>query len=56
MDVRQKYLRELKEQGILIVVWISGDDSDADLHTKNLSGPTFEKHYETYFGKDNYMS
>ena len=35
-------------------VWISGEENGADLYTKNLFGPLFEKYYETYFGKDEY--
>ena len=54
VDVRQNYLRELKEQGILIVVWMPGDKNDADMHTKNLAGPALEKHARVYFGKDKY--
>jgi hypothetical protein len=54
VDVRQNFLRELKEDGILLVKWIPGPSNDADLHTKNLSGPDFEKHVETYTGKDEY--
>ena len=54
VDVRQNYLRELKEQGILLVVWIPGDKNDADMHTKNLAGPDLEKHARVYFGDDKY--
>ena len=54
VDVRQNFLRELKEDGILIIRWISGDENDTDIHTKNLAGPLFEKHARTYFGSDEY--
>ena len=54
VDVRQNFLRELKEDGILIIRWISGDENDTDIHTKNLAGPLFEKHARTYFGNDEY--
>ena len=43
VDVRQNWLRELKENGILIVQWIPGPENNADMHTKNLGGPSFEK-------------
>jgi hypothetical protein len=55
VDVRYYFLRELKEQGLLIVNWISTEDNSADLYTKNLQGPTFEKHAKTYVGTDEYM-
>ena len=54
VDVCQNYLRELKEQGILLVVWIPGDKNDADIHTKNLAGLDLEKHARVYFGDDKY--
>jgi len=54
VDVRQNFLRELKEAGILIVKWIPGPKNDADLHTKNLAATDFEKHVAVYTGKDEY--
>ena len=56
VDVRQNWLRELKEEGILIVQWIPGSENDADMHTKNLGGPSFEKFCKVYYGNDEYMS
>ena len=46
MVVRYAYLRELNKNGLIVVKWISTDDNLADLLTKNLDGPTFEKHTE----------
>ena len=54
VDVRQNFLQELIKNGILLVKWIPGPTNDADLHTKNLAGPGFEKHVEVYTGKDEY--
>ena len=54
VDVRQNFLRELKEAGILIVKWIPGPKNDVDLHTKNLAATDFEKHVAVYTGKDEY--
>ena len=56
VDVRQNFLRELKEQGILKVVWVPGSQNDADMHTKNLGGPELDKHGRVYFGDDKYNS
>ena len=53
-SVRLNYLRELKEQGIMVFQWISGDSNDADMHTKNVPGPLLEKHSRVYFGEDEY--
>ena len=54
VDVRQNFLRKLKEDGILIVKWISGPTNNADLHTKNLADSDFENHAAVYIGKDEY--
>ena len=42
------FIRELKEAGTLKIVWIQGDDNNADLHTNNLGGPEYEKHVSEY--------
>lgn len=52
--MRQNYLRELKEEGNILVKWVPGKDNDADVHTKNLAGPDLEKHARVYFGDDEY--
>ena len=44
VEVRQYFLREMKEQGLIVVKWCSGDSNESDLFTKNLGGPDFEKH------------
>jgi hypothetical protein len=54
-SIRQNFLRELEEQQIITVKWISTDDNSADLFTKNLPGPTFERHTAIYCGCDEYM-
>ena len=42
------FLRELKEQGIIKVEWIATEENNADLFTKNLQGPLFERHTSVY--------
>ena len=44
IEVRQYFLRDLKEQGLVEVEWIPGATNCSDLFTKNLPGATFEKH------------
>ena len=56
MDVRQNFSRKLREDCTLLIKWIPDPTNDADLHTKNLAGPDFEKHVETYNSKDEYSS
>jgi hypothetical protein len=55
-SIRQSFLRELNEEGIIEVYWIPTEDNSSDLFTKNLSGPIFEKHAAVYCGKDEYMN
>jgi hypothetical protein len=54
--IRQSFLRELVEEGLIEVVWIPTDKNSADLFTKNLQGPVFEKHAREYVGNDEYMN
>jgi hypothetical protein len=56
VDVRMHFLRELKEDGIIVCDWVSGDNNPADLFTKNLQGPTFNKHASNFVGHDEYMT
>lgn len=56
IEVKQYFLRELKEAGIIVVKWKSGDAQKSDIFTKNLPRPLFEKHGSNFFGVDEYMS
>jgi hypothetical protein len=56
VDIRYNFFRKLKEDDILLVKWISDPTNDADLHTKTLAEPYFEKNVETCNGKDEYSS
>ena len=55
VDVRHHFLRDLKDNGILIIRHVSGDDNDADIFTKNTTGPIFEIHIPRYVGHDEYI-
>jgi hypothetical protein len=54
VDVRYHFLRELKEKNIIRINWISTHANCADMFTKNLQGPLFNKHAQFFCGKDNY--
>ena len=56
VDVRMHFLRELKEEGVIITEWISGEKNPSYLFTKNLQGPAFERHAMKFVGYDQYMS
>ena len=42
METRMFWLRELKEEGLILTEWIAGESNPSDLFTKNLGGPPFE--------------
>ena len=52
VDVRQCFLRELKESKIIDIRWVKGTDYDTDVFTKNLDGPAFKKCIKTLVGHD----
>jgi hypothetical protein len=45
----------LKETKIIDIRWIKGSENDADVFTKNLDGPAFEKCIKTLVGQDVYL-
>ena len=48
IEVRNHYLRELKEQGIIVVEWEEGSMNCSDLFTKNCDVNTFERHTSVF--------
>jgi hypothetical protein len=48
IDFRSVLLQELKEAGEMVIKWISGTANEADIFTKNLDGPTFQR-YTKFF-------
>ncbi len=54
IDVLQTFLCKLKEEGKLLVKWLPGKDNDADMFTKNLDGPAFERFAQVYVSVDDY--
>jgi len=55
VEVKQYFLRELKEAGLIEVRWVKGSDMTSDVFTKNLARPLFEKHIKRFVGEDVYM-
>jgi hypothetical protein len=55
VEVRQYLLRELKEQNVVLTMWVPGTKMSSDLFTKNLERPLFEKHAKVYCGYNEYM-
>ena len=47
-SVKDFFLRDLKESSDFSIMWLPSAQNTSDLYTKNLDGPTFEKHAGTY--------
>ena len=56
MEVRYFVLRDKILEGLLKLMWMNGEDNEADLFTKNLGLVPFEKHGKQFVGHDEYMS
>ena len=54
VKVRQYFLCELKEEGLVLVEWISGENMSSDIFTKNPAVATFKKHVTAFCGEDQY--
>jgi hypothetical protein len=55
VETRQYFLRQLKEENGIKVIWTPGELNSSDLYTKNLARADFEKHMKVYVGNDKYM-
>ena len=51
VGTKQVFLGELKEDGVILVRWISTNKNEADLFTKNLDGPIFAKFVKAFVGE-----
>ena len=56
VDVQNYFLRELKDQGLLVIKHIVGGKNDADIFTKNVTPAIFNMHVPLYMGTDKYVS
>ncbi len=56
VDVRNYFLRELKDQGLLVIRHIAGESNDVDIFTKNVTSAIFDRHMPLYVGPDEYVS
>ena len=51
-NTRQLFLRDIKDQGIFQVNWISGDDNEVNFSTKTFPSPLFDKHHVKFNGEE----
>jgi hypothetical protein len=49
------FMRELREAGVLKIVWCPGDKMPSDILTKHVARPLFKRHTRTYTGEDEYL-
>ena len=55
VDVKKFWLRDLKEDKIVLVIWVPSDEMTSDIFTKNLAPKLFNKHARVLVGNDVYM-
>jgi hypothetical protein len=55
VETRQYFMRQLKEENIIKVIWTPGEMNSSGLYTKSLARADFEKHTKAYVGDDKYM-
>jgi len=50
VDVSNYFLHKLKDQGLLVITHIAGDDNGANILTKNVMSAVFNRHVLPYVG------
>jgi hypothetical protein len=56
VDVRNYFLQELKDQGLLVIKHIAGEKNDVDIFTKNVTSAVFDRHVPMYVGTEEYIT
>ena len=51
IDVRTKYVNEYVEDGVLKIVYVKSEESDADIFTKSLGSELHGKHAVKFVGE-----
>ena len=52
VDLRARFLRELKEANVLRVIWTSGVTNESDPNTKNVSGVDLRRHTDRFMSNE----
>ncbi len=55
MDVCNYFLCELKDQRLLVIRHVPGDENEVDIFIKNTTGPVFKQHICKFVRDDKYM-
>jgi hypothetical protein len=53
--VRNHFLNELKDEGLIIVKHVPRDENETDIFTKNTAAPVFNRHIPKFVRVDKYM-
>ena len=56
IDVRILHMRDLKEKEVVLVKWISTDENESDVNTKNTGSKVYNKHIQRFVGHDEYIA
>ena len=52
VDVRNHFLHELKDEGLIVVKHVPGDENEEDIFTKNTTASVLNKHMPKFVGID----
>ncbi len=55
VNVRNYFLCELKDKGLLVIKHIAGEQNDADIFTKNVTPAIFDRHVPLHVGSNEYV-
>ena len=49
VDLRNHFLHEVKDEGLIVVKHVSGDENEEDIFTKNTTAPEFNRHIPEFW-------
>ena len=55
IDIRTYFVRDLKDDGVIVVKWIPTESNETDTLTKNTKEKIFVRHIPNFVGYDEYM-
>ena len=54
IDIRTYFMRDLKDEEVIVVKWIPTEVNEADICTKNTKEGAYLEHIKTFVGEDEY--
>ena len=55
VDVHNYFLRKLKDQGLLVIKYIPGNENNVNIFKKNVTSAIFNCHIPLYVGCNKYL-